>query len=484
MRGEIYVLSLLRVSELADNVVTEHLRDSVNSNAVAELTDPERQHLAGARYEYLADKITEAFQPPPPPRFTEANFLDLLQPAVQRELARVLGCPPEDALASLLDPIPIMRDLDSIQPSTLPPTLDADVEPLLYALLTGPANGHAVTRIRQRYQFGENDWGTYLRTRRWLLDSAIDLLHQEATRRGWGRVEPSRALAGLIAHAGQPTAERLGPSEGHFDALAIVVLRRLAAQLAGDLREEAEASISSAIAKAPTMTGLIKLRGWIDLYERNSLARGLLKLCGGTVPLRRVIAHAERSVKQVYATYEKPIRNENLTVGNVNEFPRREGLLRREQWYVTFDVQCLLGDDDEPVTILTITRLPRRDFPQVRGAIERLHGTDLSAVGDTVGDRLLNTGVSAGNDLQSLLRGYIERHCALVAQTIVLAGIQQPLTADDVPWQRSLRDHLRYIPRNPDQDVVFQKDLAEIIDEVREHYRDTGRDLVIDSEPP
>lgn len=480
MRGEIYVLSLLRVSELAENVATEHLRGPmVTNNVAAELTDPDRRHLTGPRYEYLALKLAEAFKPAPPPRFTEANFLDLLQPAVRQELGRVLGCPPDDALASLFDPVRIRRELDQVGRRSPRPV--ADVESLLYELLTGGSD-KMVTRIRRRYQFNENAWGSHLQRRRWLLDSAVEHLQREAARRGWTRTEAGRALAGVIARAGRP-ADDLSLTDDAYDALAVVYLRRLAAGLVSDLREEAESNIDRAAAKVSTMTGLVKLRGWVDLYERRHLARGLLKLCGGTLPLHRMILRERCTDKQVYATYEKPLQPDRLVVGNINEYSKREGLTGYRE-YVTFDIQCRFGDAPDPTTVLTVARLPREEFRRVRAAIERLRGDDLSAQGPTVGERVLNTGVPVTEGLQGLLRGYVERNTALVAQTIVLSGIQQPVTAVSVPWRHSLRDNLGYAPRDGAGDVSFPQDIRQIVDELTKQYETGGKRLVIDRDQP
>jgi hypothetical protein len=482
MRGEIYVLSLLRVSELARNVVTEHLPGAMaHSDVLAELTDPERRNLAGARYEYLATKLAEAFKPAPPPRFTESTFDELLRPAVRRALAVVLQCRPEDTLASLFDPVQIRRELDDVRRGPGTGQRNLDPESVIYELLSGPGSGRAVTRIRQRYQFSENDWGNHLERRGWLLDTAAELLQKEATRRGWSRLEPSRVLAGIVAGAGR-SVEATAESE-HFDALAIVYLRRLAAGLADNLREEAEANINRAISRVPGSPGLIKLRGWLDLYERNSLTRGLLKLCGGTVSLHMILGREHCQDKAVIDTYEKPLQPDPMIIANVSEFTRKRWREAPEE-YVTFEVQCRIGDEAQPVTILTVVQLLRTEFLLVRPVIERLRGTDLVADGPTLGKRLLNTPVATNVGVQGALRGYLERNAARFAQTIVLSGISQPLTAAGVPWRRALRDDLGFTVRESTRDVEFPKTRAKFVAELTEQYDSDGRGLTVDTDPP
>lgn len=472
MRGEIYVMSLLEISGRAEDIVVEHMTGPMmHSNPVLELTDPDRIDLAGPRFEQLADVLEAVMRPRPPELLGEADFEKLLRADVQLAISRPLGCAPGDVLVSLFDPVGLERALDEL--GTMRPG-DADSERLIYAMFG--RDGFRAYRLL--YGFGEHAWGGELLRRRWLLDSAVDLLLAEGARRGWGD-EPGRILSGLIAEAGHSSFEPSLRGGESYTALAVVYLRRLFARMVTELYQESESYVREAVGRAPGAPGLLALRGWLELYERGNLARGLVLLCGGAQPLRTALSNGRCEVRRVT---ENSALAEPLTIEEFTEFPKRRAKIGRERWYVTFSVGCRVAADQPAIPILKVTELPREDFTRLGQAIERLTGEHIPAGPGPLGERLLDVTVPIGGTFDGALRGFVERNIDLIAQTIVLTGQQHPVDAA-VPWSQRLQTSTGYAVRDGDLDADLPVSVEQLVTELTEEYASQQRQLIIERQP-
>jgi hypothetical protein len=469
MRGEIYVMSLLRISSRAEDIAAEHMvGPTMHVNPALELTDPDRIDLAELRFEELADVLEVILRPRPPELFGEADFERLLRTEVQLAISRPLGCAPGDVLASLFDPVGLERALDEL--GTVRPG-DADSERLIYAMFG--CDGFKAYRLL--YGFGEHAWGNELLSRRWLLDSAVDVLLAEGARRGWGD-EPGRILSGLIAEAGQSA---IGPSlrgGESYTALSIIYLRRLLARLVTELYQESESYVREAVGTAPGAPGLLALRGWLELYERGNLARGLVLLCGGTQPLRTALSNGRCEVRRVT---ENPALAAHLKVDGVTQFAKRKARIGAERWFVTFTVGAQVKPDQPAVPILNVTDLPREDFERLKPAIERLTGEHISAGPALLGERLLDATVPVGGTFDGALRSFVERNIDLIAQTIVLTGQQHPIDAA-VPWSQRLQASTGYDVQAGDLDADLPADTEQLVMELTQEYASQRKQLTID----
>ena len=123
--------------------------------------------------------------------------------------------------------------------------------------------------------------------------------------------------------------------------------------------------------------------------------------------------------------------------------------------------------------------MPIEDYRHVSEGIGRLRGRDLSAVGDTLGQRLLNTEVAVSKDFPGRLRAAMLKNSAPIAQTIVLSGIRQPIQAI-VPWQNQLNGTLDYSVARPDLDTEFNKGRVEdLLAGLKAEYSNQGVALTI-----
>jgi hypothetical protein len=452
MRGEMYVTLLIHRWERARQMATalyqpdQDIRSALNEAESAQLGDT---------FSRLADRLASGLVPRGPGRFTESHLRLLKDPQVMTILARVLDCGEGDALDLLMDPLPMRRALDEVSLSPARVGLTADL--LVSELRT------RATEIRRRRGFTENEWGDFLEAKRWIKRSAVLLMRQEAERRDWpADTPPARILAGIIDAAGQP---ELGPGpdsdEGtRYDALA------------STLQRQAESHFADAVQAAPSMRSLALLQGTFELYERQAVARGLSQLCGGTRVLATLLQDARTEDKGIDAA---PKSDEYLTVKPELPYIKRRTLTSlKPREYVTFSVMCKIRSADVHMPILDVIALPVEDYHYVSEAICRLRGQELSAIGDTLGQRLLNTEVAVSKDFAGRLRATTLKNSALIAQTIVLCGIRQPAKAP-IPWQNQLSDSLDYTVTDPDHDTrISNGRVADIVADLNAQYASRG----------
>ena len=468
MRGELYVTLLIWRWERARQIATRLYK--ADNDVRSALSEAPSDQL-GNTFSELANSLAAELGPRGPGRFTDWHFRVLKEPPVTKALARVLDCADGDALDMLLDPLPMRRALDEVSPNPMRASATADI--LASEMRTRAAE------IRRRRGFAENEWGDFLEAKRWIKGSAALRLRQEAERRSWpGDAVPPTILAGLIDVTERPE-QAPGPDtdEGHpFDVLGIASIRRRVDALAVTLYRQAESHFADTVQAAPSVRSLSMLQGWFDLYERQAIAQGLSRLCGGTRVLATLLEGVLTEDKGITGG---PESGEYLTVNPGTPFTRRSLLSPKKREYVTFSVMCKVRGVDVYLPILDVVAMPVEDYRHVSEGIGRLRGRDLSAVGDTLGQRLLNSEVAVSKDFTGRLRAAMLKNSALIAQTIVLSGIKQPVQAI-VPWQNQLNGTLDYNVADPDLDTEFNKGCVEdLLAGLRAEYGGQGVGLTI-----
>jgi hypothetical protein len=441
MDNELYVISLVTSSDRARAAVSDALGNYA-------LTDLLRQIAtfadAADRLAELAARIQAEFTPPPlPTAFTGDHLRQLAGTSAPALLAGIMQCPPADLLANLLDAHQLadaLRDAGSTRQQI------HDAELLLLELIP------RLPRLAARYGLDARGWGDFMEHRNWLTPEAVHRLTEEAQRRDWARdAPPTRILAGILENV----SVRQADTGTQFGALALIELRRRIGLLAERLRDEAIDWAREAAQEAPDLTSVDRLPAWIELYERDSVAIGLLRLLTGTVSVAGLL---QANFSEPPTVTGVPAATEHLQV--INETAFGAPWKRR----IAFDVSCVLEGNDRPQVILRCRGLPYDAYNTVRDTLHQLRGGDLAEMGKTLGERLLHTHVAQHEGLHGLLRLALHRYGPEVIQCVVLTGVRQPIVVPS-PWCDHLTSHLPYaIPHA--SDARFPG-LDDIVDDLR-----------------
>jgi len=468
MRGEIYVTLLIHRWERSRQITERLYRQSKDVRTA--LHEAASDQL-GNTFSELADKLARELGPRPPDPFAERHFQALTSPRVIKTLARVLDCSEGEALDTLLDPLPMRRALDEVSPHIGRANATAD-------LLASEMRSRA-EEIRLSRGLAENEWGDFLEAKRWIKRPAMLRLRREGERRNWpSETGPATILAGLIdlTERAQQGPDPYTDEGDPYDSLAIGSIRQRVDTLVAALRREAESHFADALESAPSIRSLGMLQGWFDLYDKQAVALGLSRLCGGTRILATLLEGARTEDKGLQGA---PEPEEYLTTKPEMPYVRRRDKFLRQHDYVTFSIMCQVHGIGLLLPVLDVVALPVEDYRYVSEGISRLRGRDLSAVGDTLGQRLLNTAVTVSNDLTGRLRAAVLRNSALMAQTIVLSGIRQPIQVT-VPWQNELSDELGYTVADPNLDTKIDGGrVDELIAKLTADYSDQGVTLTM-----
>jgi hypothetical protein len=423
MDNELYVVSLVTSSERARTAVSEVMGNYAQTDLlrrIAALTDPvEAASLLGE----LAARIRMEFTPPQlPTAFTGEHVRQLLSPASTARLAEVMSCSPADVLATLLDAYQLATALGEVG-STRQQVLDAEL--LLFELIP------RLPRLAARYGLDARDWGDFMERRGWLTPEATDRLAAEAGRREWDEdARPTQVLAGIMENVGV----RHPHAGTRFDGYALIELHRRIGLLAERLRSEAIERAREAAQEAPDLTSVDRLPAWIELYERDAAAVGLLQLFAGAVSVAGLL---QGNFSEPLPVTGVPAPTEHLQV--INDVPFGALWKRR----IAFDIACVIQGKDRPEVIVRCRGLAHSEYTAVRETIQRLRGSDLAEAGRTLGERLLHTHVAQREGLQGRLRLALHQYGTEVIQCALLTGVRQPIMVPS-PWRDHLASQLSY----------------------------------------
>ncbi|MFF8311780.1 hypothetical protein ACWGQL_24970 [Streptomyces lydicus] len=430
MDNELYVVWMVRTSERAMAAVEEALGSFAAHDLLHRIG---RFGEAESRLAELAARIRAVFTPPElPATFTGRHLHLLVGAAAQPLLAEILGCREPDVFATLFDAHQLaqaLREAGHRQDGV------DDAELLLLALLA------RLPRLAARHGLESRDWGGFVEGRGWLTPYALDRLTDLSRRRGWpAQAGPAQVLAGVLEGVG---GRHGAEGAAQFDALALIELRRriglLGEQLRGDALEHAE----EAGRLAPDLTSVRRLPAWLELYEHRAVAVGMRRLFAGSVTVGEQL---EGLFSEPPPEVGRPRPEAHLQV--VNEV--RYGVVRRR---MSFDIACEVEGQAHPSLVLRCRGVRPEDYPAIRDTVHQLHGSDLAAQGESLGERLLNTAVPQRVGLAGRLRAALRQYGAEVVQCVVLTGIRQPVSVP-APWRDHLGASLPY-GAPPDGDSVF-----------------------------
>jgi hypothetical protein len=315
MRGEMYVLQLLQLSERARSHAEQLYRRSEAHGILRYLIEA-KDDEAAEMFPHLAVELKRLFKPVDLPKFAESDF-ELVRRS-DWAIGQALGCR-DEPLEFLFDPVPIGRAYDEVARGG---HRSNNAEGLLI-LLRQPGILAAIRRKRGK---PESAWGDIMQREEWLRPEAVERLRELAAQRGWSReAQPARILAGIMHGTGGSGTDAI---DGGFDALAIAAIRRRVEGLVEALREEAIRQISEARDAAPEVRALTLLHGWIDMYEGQAIARSLLNLCGGTATVAAML-HAAAGIEQTTVESSgdepEPEPGEYLTIDAGEPYPAAQG---------------------------------------------------------------------------------------------------------------------------------------------------------------
>ncbi|RKT55558.1 hypothetical protein [Saccharothrix australiensis] len=411
MEHELYVMALVKSSERA--------RAAVGGMARSDLL----RHLASAgraaeEWAELAARIRTEFTPPPlPAALTQQHLRALLTTRSIAALAEVLRCPVPDVHETLLDPERLewaLRDSGSNRRTI------RDAERMLMELIP------RLPRLAAAHALSSGDWGWFVERHGWLTAHAVRCLTAHARYRGWpADARPAQVLAAVLDEVDGPRTEV--HDSARFDSLALIELRRRIGLLAEQLRDDALSRAEEAALLAPDLASVSRLPAWLQLYEQNAVAIGLHRLFTGATSLAELLQGAYSEPPPVVGD---PLPAKGFGIENEISF----GVFKRR---VAFDVTCEVEGHTGPQVVLRCRGLPRDAHQPVRAKILQLRTSDLSQIGSSVGERLLNTRVAQHHGLRGRLRLALHQHGAEAIQAVLLTGIRRPISVP-APW----RDHL------------------------------------------
>jgi hypothetical protein len=441
VENELYVVSLIHTSERAAAVAAEVLGNFAMADLLQRIG---RFGQAEDRLAELATRIRAAFHSSlQPAAFTGRHLEMLVDPNARSVLAGALGCQEQDVVATLFDSGQLasaLRDVEYARGG------DLDAEQLLLPLLS------RMPMLAARHGLDTRDWGGFIEDRGWLTPLALNRLTEVARRMEWPHdTHPTGILAGLLEGLSERTDI---DSASRFDALALIELRRRIVLLAEQLRTEAMQHASDAARLAPDLISIVRLPALIELYERNSVAVGLHQLFTGTISVADLLK-GSYTVPPVVTGEPDP--DENLQLANeitLGAFKRR----------IAFDITCAVDGQRYPQVVLQCRGILRESQAPIRATIQQLRGSDLSARGKNLGERLLNTRVAQHEGLPGFLRLALHEHWAEAIQCIVLTGNRQPIAVPS-PWHEYLTTTLPY--QSPPSVDARLSALADVILDLR-----------------
>jgi hypothetical protein len=461
MKGEMYVVHMSEMSRKARAVIGEFLGEVDKTRQALELKKIERlqqltqrlQCPASLVFERLADHVSSIFQDTSMPIFTR-DHLKLLRIAKSLEsLAKALACPPKDALIHLFDPAVIAITLRGIDPNSSNQWV-MDENTFVFALQSSTVIGS----LEMMHGAGFNDWGRIIQDEEWLRPEAIDSLKAYAARLHLPANDATRILAAVL------TPQRgLGGNateEGQrFGALAMVWLHQRIMHTVSLLQDESIRLAEEAASYLPTHSAVTNLVPWLEMYERGAVARALPHFIARRKPLGSFLTTKQYSDKLASG---QPIPNQTLIV--TNQATHTAFVTRKVRG--SFTVECHVQGEEAPRTVLDCMAIPVSTYQHLIREVGKLEGSELSPVGKTIGERLLNTRILVPDPFLALITGGIRALGPAFVQCMVLSGASGCIEMN-APWRADLSDELPYAVDAIEKEPHFPCGIREITEKLR-----------------
>ena len=490
--GESYVVQMIRASNRAKAVVAEMIGAIDETTQVKLLRDQYSSSTSAISasdritFREVANTIQEAFLHRPLPEFTVEHLQALGDKENWVYLKYILNLKRSARLLdNLFDPGKMLGTLSNYNTKFSKEPLD--VEGLLLICLQYSDD--------ILVKSGGFTWEMLLKEDRWLRYTAIESLQEYAGLLNWEIHEPIRILAAVLNDK-DDKRQKGGRSEDDniLDAVSLTYIRQRFYFIVSDLEEQALQLAKEAAAKAPSISDIASLQPWIELYERGAVARALPYLYRNARPLSKwlVLSNVELSdEREVVADEETKfvIRNNRLVriqqgerrkrpffsffKNNKNNDDERVGYL---------EVFCKSGGKESAKPILICRNLNLEVYELLIRVIPNLSTGELSPIGDTMGERLLNTTVSVNQEMKMWYKA-AEKLDVLLVQSLVLFGVELPFSIE-APWKDYLNDKLPY-KGFPDTEieVIFGQNTKSILNKLQIEYQSKNRRVKVNPEP-
>jgi hypothetical protein len=500
MKYEMFVKQLIPISDTARIILAQYLGTmDLNQQWTRLSYDDEISKLATENgwpenevFLELAKTIKEGFGVRPSIFTREHLHLMKSDISVRMYLASLLTGDgseiPQDKVFEYLFNPKFMLDTLKKATGTRPGTPVSTAELMLDVVLSTPSNADAIEAM----YFMNKDWGFIIQKEKWMLDSAISTLSEKLECEN-SAMEVLKALVPFLnerlllreslLNYVPDQGDTQGLSHGfrnhdsqNFDILALTFLRQRILWIISHLREQASKNALEAAQHAPANRAIARLHPWLELYERGAIASALEDLLVSKMPVSTWLPRYELSHPTGELEADKP-----LVIKEISKFSRRviwHGFFPKFIKVITFDILCHLRNYTDPQAVLRCRSVPIEDYNHLRREITQLTAASLSPIGESIGERILNTPVPIPNRVLNLIRAGIKQLGPAFVQCLVLCGVPLP-TQIDVPWRKELNDRLPYtIPFSQD-DVEFTCDVQGIVTTLREEYRKKGTSLNI-----
>jgi hypothetical protein len=233
--------------------------------------------------------------------------------------------------------------------------------------------------------------------------------------------------------------------------------------LSANLCEQASAHMREAVALAPHRRELLDLEAWIAMYDLGRVVETLPHFIARTKLLKEVLRSAKT---QRSAETGTPVADKTLVVDADSTYTT--GVFRKTT-LGTFEVRCFLEGKKEPVPILTCKEVPETVYRHLCTELRTIRGIEISVVGDTLADRVLNTSVLEPDPFSLALGQAIRELGPLFIQCLIVSGI--PLNEFlRAPWQQELTTDLPFTVPKMDYDSEFPRDVHSILKDLQARH--------------
>jgi hypothetical protein len=474
MYGEMYVVQLIKSAERARAVASKILGVASKERQLELLKEPDIvERLTEALdcskesvFREFARRMHDELMGNRLSLFTLAHLKFLDHAEVQTPLENLLLCEFGEGLQSLFDPLRMKRTLQKVNAAEAA-SARLDSRELL-GLILRPEH---LSRFEQQYDISFNTWGDFIQEEKWLK--------AEATRRLKDQIQTAELLEegsplSLLAtfldtlQAGEQT-------ERAFGKLALVYLRQRLLWVVASLREQAVHHAQKASSLDPAQPAYGHLPAWIEIYERGAVLRAMPYLTPERKPLSLFLPSANyEKVEQRGEGKIDPRKHFIVTAKRTYEkrLIRPDPLKMRlfEKTTVgAFEVHGPLQGQEETALLVTCHGLPLDIYEHLTVVIAQLTGADLSSVGATLPERLLNTPVLVPDRFIRLLSLGIKALGAAFAQCLVLCRTPLPIELQ-LPGRDELSDQLPYTSLSGDEDSTFSLGARSLKEEILSSY--------------
>jgi hypothetical protein len=486
MKSELFVINAIKTSDQAFAAVAEHVPRRDVSTLLKALRNARSLQKEAMNmqvnynqvFEHLEQAIAEAFSRRTIPKLTKEHVRMLLNADVQRLLAVVLDCSPQEALHNLFSIQHLQATLDYLSGGRALWLVTA--AQLLREMLKP---SYAQT-LQLDYFANENDWSPIFEEEQWLSPVSAKKLVES------GKVKnaktPYQALAELVDIVRDEQESAIGGKirdPNTIDAFGLLELRRRLFWIISSLHDQALENAGNAPRRVPTSQSLQLLQPILYMYELGYIARGLETYINYTHTLHELLpegSYAGYEVDQDKVIPDRPLIFSELspphTVENIK--------------VATFEIKCEMRGQG-PQRVLEAHDVPEWVHRQLQRDVPKLTPNDLKIgfqhlfhqIAEQDGSeedtgflgrmaqlyrRLLFTSFPVLEQPVQLLKEAVGRLGAEFVQAVALS-CESPIAQIPKLWQDSLEHRLPYEDLPAKRDPLYSEGVEQIITRHQRH---------------